>query len=138
MRAVSTISDPRAGSDRVAMEDSPLRAGDDIGAAGTRSISPSIRSKAEASSRAAETAAMSMIAVGERGSLLGVCRHDMRKLRLDHVRGVDRLPQSMGENVQAIADAFGRRPNDITTIVLDRPRHHDLIEEIRAAGRASS
>jgi fructose-1,6-bisphosphatase II len=24
--------------------------------------------------------------------------------------------------------------NDITTIVLDRPRHHDLIEEIRAAG----
>jgi fructose-1,6-bisphosphatase II len=24
--------------------------------------------------------------------------------------------------------------NDITTIVLDRPRHHDLIEEIRASG----
>jgi fructose-1,6-bisphosphatase II len=24
--------------------------------------------------------------------------------------------------------------NDITTLVLDRPRHHDLIEEIRAAG----
>ena len=24
--------------------------------------------------------------------------------------------------------------NDVTTIVLDRPRHHDLIEEIRAAG----
>ena len=27
-----------------------------------------------------------------------------------------------------------RNVNDITTIVLDRPRHHDLIEEIRAAG----
>jgi fructose-1,6-bisphosphatase II len=25
-------------------------------------------------------------------------------------------------------------PNDITTIVLDRPRHHDLIEDIRASG----
>jgi fructose-1,6-bisphosphatase II len=36
--------------------------------------------------------------------------------------------------VQAIADAFGRRVNDITTIILDRPRHHDLIEEIRASG----
>src|SRR5262249_37716527 len=32
------------------------------------------------------------------------------------------------------ADAFGRMVNDITTIVLDRPRHHDLIEEIRVAG----
>ena len=29
---------------------------------------------------------------------------------------------------------FGRNVNDITTIVLDRPRHHDLIEEIRRAG----
>ena len=34
----------------------------------------------------------------------------------------------------AIAAAFGRNTNDITTIVLDRPRHHDLVEEIRAAG----
>jgi fructose-1,6-bisphosphatase II len=33
-----------------------------------------------------------------------------------------------------IAEAFGRNVNDITTIVLDRPRHHDLIEEIRSAG----
>src|SRR6266576_3049680 len=49
-------------------------------------------------------------------------------------RGSIDLLKSMGENVQAIADAFGRRPNDITTIVLDRPRHHDLIEEIRASG----
>ena len=40
----------------------------------------------------------------------------------------------MAQNIEAIADAFGRRVNDITTIVLDRPRHHDLIEEIRAAG----
>jgi fructose-1,6-bisphosphatase II len=38
------------------------------------------------------------------------------------------------ENIRAIADSFGRKPEDITAIVLDRPRHHDLIEEIRAAG----
>jgi fructose-1,6-bisphosphatase II len=36
--------------------------------------------------------------------------------------------------VAAIAAAFGRNVNDITALVLDRPRHHDLIEEIRAAG----
>src|SRR2546427_419161 len=49
-------------------------------------------------------------------------------------RGSIDLLKPMGENVQAIAEAFGRRPNDITTIVLDRPRHHDLIEDIRASG----
>ena len=40
----------------------------------------------------------------------------------------------VAENVRGIADAFGRNENDITAIVLDRPRHHDLIEELRASG----
>jgi fructose-1,6-bisphosphatase II len=44
------------------------------------------------------------------------------------------LGRPIAENIDAIAEAFGRRPNDITAIVLERPRHHDLIEEIRAAG----
>ena len=33
---------------------------------------------------------------------------------------------------------FGRQPIDITALVLDRPRHHDLIEELRAPARGSS
>jgi fructose-1,6-bisphosphatase II len=49
-------------------------------------------------------------------------------------RGKIDLLKPMGDNVRAIAEAFGRNVNDITTIVLDRPRHHDLIEDIRAAG----
>src|SRR5207253_212295 len=44
------------------------------------------------------------------------------------------LAKPIGDNIRGIADAFGRRVRDVTTIVLDRPRHHDLIEEIRAAG----
>jgi fructose-1,6-bisphosphatase II len=40
----------------------------------------------------------------------------------------------IGDNIRLIAESFGRQAGDITTIVLDRPRHHDLIEEIRAAG----
>jgi fructose-1,6-bisphosphatase II len=36
--------------------------------------------------------------------------------------------------VRAIADAYGRMVADVTTIILDRPRHRDLIEEIRTAG----
>src|SRR5439155_904420 len=79
--------------------------------------------------------AMSMIAVGERGSLLNLPDMYMRKMAVGpRARGSIDLLKPLGENVQAIADSFGRRPNDITTIVLDRPRHHDLIEDIRASG----
>jgi fructose-1,6-bisphosphatase II len=59
----------------------------------------------------------------------------MRKIAVGPLaRGKIDLLKPMGDNVRAIAGAFGRNVNDITTIVLDRPRHHDLIEDIRAAG----
>jgi fructose-1,6-bisphosphatase II len=59
----------------------------------------------------------------------------MRKMAVGPVaRGRISLSDPIDDNVRAIADAFGRLVNDITAIVLDRPRHHDLIEEIRAAG----
>ena len=79
--------------------------------------------------------AMSMIAVGEAGSLPRLPQMYMRKIAVGPVaRGKIDLGRPVGENVVAIAEAFGRRPNDITAIVLDRPRHHDLVEEIRASG----
>jgi fructose-1,6-bisphosphatase II len=79
--------------------------------------------------------AMAMIAVGDAGSFPRLPQMYMRKMAVGPVprEKIDlRLP--VGENVRAIADAFGRNTNDITAIVLDRPRHHDLVEEIRAAG----
>src|SRR3989442_845600 len=79
--------------------------------------------------------AMSMIAVGEPGQLLTLPDMYMRKLAVGpRARGSIDLVRPIGENIEAIANAFGRRVNDVTTIVLDRPRHHDLIEEIRNAG----
>jgi fructose-1,6-bisphosphatase II len=79
--------------------------------------------------------AMSMIAVGEPGSLASLPQMYMRKLSVGPLAsGRIDLRRAMAENVQAVADAFGRTVNDITTIVLDRPRHHDLIEELRDAG----
>ena len=79
--------------------------------------------------------AMAMIAVGEPGSFPSLPQMYMRKMAVGPVaRGRIDLRRPIGENVQAIAGAFGRNPQDITAIVLDRPRHHDLIEEIRAAG----
>ena len=79
--------------------------------------------------------AMAMIAVGDGGSFPGLPQMYMRKMAVGPVaRGKIDLRLPVGDNVRAIAGAFGRNTNDITTIVLDRPRHHDLIEEIRAAG----
>jgi fructose-1,6-bisphosphatase II len=79
--------------------------------------------------------AMSMVAVGEAGSLVTLPDMYMRKMAVGpRARGKIDINRSIAENIESIAEAFGRRTNDITTIVLDRPRHHDLVEEIRAAG----
>jgi len=79
--------------------------------------------------------AMSMIAVGEPGSLQTLPDMYMRKLAVGpRARAAIDLRRPVAENIRGIAEAFERTVNDVTTIVLDRPRHHDLIEEIRAAG----
>jgi fructose-1,6-bisphosphatase II len=79
--------------------------------------------------------AMSMVAVGDEGALQTLPDMYMRKMAVGpRARGAIDLRRPVADNIAAIADAFGRSVNDVTTIVLDRPRHHDLIEEIRAAG----
>ena len=81
--------------------------------------------------------AMSMIAVGEPGKFTTLPDIYMRKMAVGpRARGSIDLLRPVGENIEAIAEAFGRRVNDVTTIILDRPRHHDLIEEIRNVERA--
>jgi fructose-1,6-bisphosphatase II len=116
-------------------EESPLRVGEDIGAGGERVDLALDPLEGRGVVARGGNGAMSMIAVGEPGSLLNLPDMYMRKMAVGPLaRGSIDLLKPLAENVQAIADAFGRRPNDITTIVLDRPRHHDLIEDIRASG----
>jgi fructose-1,6-bisphosphatase II len=79
--------------------------------------------------------AISMIVAGPSGSLPSLPDMYMRKMAVGPVaRGRISLDRSVGDNVRAIAEAFGRMTNDVTAIVLDRPRHHDLVEDIREAG----
>jgi fructose-1,6-bisphosphatase II len=79
--------------------------------------------------------AMAMVAVGDSDSFPRLPPMYMRKMAVGPVaRGKISLDRPVGDNIRTIAESFGRRPNDITAIVLDRPRHHDLVEEIRAAG----
>jgi len=81
------------------------------------------------------TNAISMIAASPRGSMPSLPDMYMRKMAVGpRARGRIDLHRAVGENVRSIADSFGRMVNDITAIVLDRPRHHDLVEEIRLAG----
>src|SRR5258708_4758004 len=118
-----------------AMEDSPLRAGDDIGAGGETVDLALDPLEGRGVVARGGNGAMSMIAVGEPGHLLTLPDMYMHKLAVGpRARGSIDLLRPGPENVQGIADAFGRRVNHITTILLHRPRHHDLIEEIRASG----
>jgi fructose-1,6-bisphosphatase II len=79
--------------------------------------------------------AISMIVAAEPGKLRRLPDMYMRTIAAGPLaRGRIGLLASVDDNVRAIAEAFGRNVGDVTTIVLDRPRHHDLIEEIRAAG----
>jgi fructose-1,6-bisphosphatase II len=116
-------------------EDSPLRVGEAIGAGGESVDLALDPLEGRGVVARGGNGAMSMIAVGERGSLLNLPDMYVRKMAVGpRARGSIDLLKPVAENVHAIAEAFGRRPNDITTIVLDRPRHHDLIEDIRASG----
>jgi fructose-1,6-bisphosphatase II len=79
--------------------------------------------------------AMSIVAVGLPGALPVMPDMYMRQIAVGpRARGTIDLLKPVADNVSAIADVFGRSVNDVTTIVLDRPRHHDLIEDIRRVG----
>jgi fructose-1,6-bisphosphatase II len=81
------------------------------------------------------TGAMAMLAVASPGSLRRLPDMYIRTMAVGpRAKDAIDLNQSIADNISAIAESFGRNAGDITTIVLDRPRHHDLIEDIRAAG----
>jgi fructose-1,6-bisphosphatase II len=112
-----------------------LAAGTDIGAGGEEFDLALDPLEGRAVVARGGTNAISMIAAAPRGSLPSLPDMYMRKMAVGpRARGRISLAEPVGENVRSIADAFGRMVNDITAIVLDRPRHHDLIEEIRSAG----
>jgi fructose-1,6-bisphosphatase II len=79
--------------------------------------------------------ALSILAASDPGGLMQVPRMYMRKMAVGPVaKGRIDLRRPVGENLEAIADAFGRKVADVTAIVLDRPRHDDLVAEIRESG----
>jgi fructose-1,6-bisphosphatase class II len=79
--------------------------------------------------------ATSVLAAAERGGLLNAPDTYMEKLIVGPTaRGRLHLDAPVSENLRALARAFDRDVEDLTVVVLDRPRHEQLIADIRAAG----
>lgn len=78
-----------------------------------------------------------VLAMAERGGLLNVARNVyMHKIAIGAEYAADtvHIEWSATENVRALAKAKGVPISEITAIVLDRPRHAGLLEELRTAG----
>lgn len=80
--------------------------------------------------------AMSVVAVGEKGSLLRTPHNTyMEKIATARDgRGVVDLDRTPAENLKALAEKRSVYVEDLTVLILDRPRHDDLIETVRNAG----
>ena len=79
--------------------------------------------------------AITVLAASERGGLVHAPDTYLEKLCVGPTAAghVD-ITKPPAENVHRIAEALRRRPEDITVIILDRPRHQDLIAEVRSTG----
>lgn len=78
---------------------------------------------------------ISVMAIGEKGNLMHAPDTYMQKIAVGPAaRGKIDITVSPTENLVRIAEAKGCRIADLTAVVLDRPRHHDLIAELRQTG----
>ena len=80
--------------------------------------------------------ALAVLAISDEGNLLNAPDVYMDKLAVGpgYPEGVIDLAKSPTENVKAVAKAKGVEPNEIIVCVLDRPRHAELIAELRGLG----
>lgn len=82
--------------------------------------------------------ALTVISAAPRGTMLHAPDVYMDKLAIGPGYAQDVVGLDMGpaERVAALARAKGCAPSEITVCVLERPRHQEMIAELRAAGAA--
>lgn len=80
--------------------------------------------------------AVSVVAVAEKGTLFDPKHiYYMEKIATGpEAAGVIDINASVADNIAAVAKAKKKRKEDVTVVVLDRPRHQQLVSEIRATG----
>jgi fructose-1,6-bisphosphatase II / sedoheptulose-1,7-bisphosphatase len=82
--------------------------------------------------------AIATMAMAEGGTLLNAPDVYMEKIAIGpgYAVGVVDLDAPAEENIRRLAQAKGVQPSDITALILDRPRHADLIASVRKVGAA--
>ncbi|MCL4764818.1 MAG: class II fructose-bisphosphatase [Hyphomicrobiaceae bacterium] len=82
--------------------------------------------------------ALAVLAIAERGGLLHAPDIYMNKIAIGpgYPEGVVDLDATPADNLRALAKAKGVPIDEITTCILDRPRHAELIKAVREAGAA--
>ncbi len=80
--------------------------------------------------------AISVIAMAERGSMFdpGPSNYMEKIVVGPEAVGVIDIDRPAADNVKAVAQAKNENVRDITVVILDRPRHHDLIADVRQSG----
>ncbi|NLO97302.1 MAG: class II fructose-bisphosphatase [Peptococcaceae bacterium] len=79
--------------------------------------------------------AIAVLAVTERYGLLHAPDMYMNKIAVGpQAAGRIHLDAPVDENLKNIAQALGKRVEDLTVVILDRPRHNELIKQVRACG----
>ncbi|MBW2280956.1 MAG: class II fructose-bisphosphatase [Deltaproteobacteria bacterium] len=79
--------------------------------------------------------ALSVIAAAEEGGFLHAPDTYMDKLAVGPAaRGAIDIDRSPTDNLKSVADALRVPVSELTVVILDRPRHEQLIEEVRANG----
>jgi len=84
--------------------------------------------------------AIATLAVAEEGTLLHAPDIYMDKIAIGpgYPEGVVDLDAPAEENILNLAKAKGVKPDGITAMILDRPRHADIIAAVRKVGAAAS
>jgi fructose-1,6-bisphosphatase II / sedoheptulose-1,7-bisphosphatase len=82
--------------------------------------------------------AIATVAMADEGTLLHAPDVYMEKIAIGpgYPKGVVDLDAPAGDNILKLAKAKGVRPENITALILDRPRHADVIAAVRKVGAA--
>lgn len=80
--------------------------------------------------------ALTVVAMAARGTMLHAPDVYMEKLAIGpgFAKGVVDLDMAPAERIRAFAAARGCKPDEVNVCILERPRHRELIDEVRSTG----
>ncbi|MBE9201455.1 MULTISPECIES: class II fructose-bisphosphatase [unclassified Nodularia (in: cyanobacteria)] len=82
-----------------------------------------------------QNGSMAVLAISEKGGLFAAPDFYMKKLAAPApAKGLVDINKSATENLKILSECLNRSIEELVVVVMDRPRHEELIKEIRTAG----